>query len=128
MRRHPIHARFVAGANVRQQERSEVAIGTGEIKIEIDGSHLSAALIVADLTLQPLSLSGRGTQLNVKPRGGFHASFGRGDPCTRYQSQSCAQRATLLSGVSIIRYPLPDGSSAEQYICTHAIEASPLRA
>src|SRR5271163_3508991 len=30
-------------------------------------------------------------------RGGFHASFGRGDPCTRYQAQSCAQRTTLLS-------------------------------
>src|SRR5580693_6376840 len=30
-------------------------------------------------------------------RGGFRASFGRGDPCTRYQAQSCAQRTTLLS-------------------------------
>src|SRR5580658_5579007 len=33
-------------------------------------------------------------------RGGFRASFGRGDPCTRYQAQSCAQRTTLLSVAS----------------------------
>src|SRR5277367_1846613 len=42
-------------------------------------------------------------------RGGFHASFGRGDPCTRYQAQSCAQRTTLLSvGYKILNLlPLP---------------------
>ena len=28
---------------------------------------------------------------------GFHASLGRGDSCTQCQSQSCAQRTTLLS-------------------------------
>src|SRR5580704_113231 len=28
---------------------------------------------------------------------GFRTSLGRGDPCTRYQAQSCAQRTTLLS-------------------------------
>src|SRR5580704_15435510 len=47
MRRHPVHARAVAAANLRQQERSEVAVGAGEIEIEIDGSHLPAGLIVA---------------------------------------------------------------------------------
>src|ERR1700675_2250547 len=38
-------------------------------------------------------------------RGGFHASFGRGDPCTQDQSQSCAQRTTLLSVK--IKFPSP---------------------
>ena len=42
--------------------------------------------------------------VKCETRGGFHASFGRGDPCTRYQSQSCAQRTTLLS---VGKIPVP---------------------
>ena len=37
------------------------------------------------------------------------AAGGRGDPCTQYEAQSCAQRATLLSGA--------DGGSIETRDC-----------
>src|ERR1700722_20611137 len=42
---------------------------------------------------------GRGNHLiKCETRGGFHTSFGRGDPCTRYQSQN-GEDAILLSGL-----------------------------
>jgi hypothetical protein len=58
-------------------------------------------------------------------RRGFHASLGRGDPCTRYQSQSCAQRTTLLS-VRINPVPLPTLTSPEWDVAFHATCYSPL--
>ena len=41
-------------------------------------------------------------------RRGFHTSLGRGDPCTQCQSQSCAQRTTLLSvGEGLVNHARP---------------------
>jgi hypothetical protein len=45
--------------------------------------------------------------IESETRGGFPASFGRGDPCTQYPSQSWAQRTTLLSvrvGGGVVEY------------------------